>query len=33
MVTWECPKVGVLGKGFSFLNTQFWSKEKDVGIV
>jgi hypothetical protein len=23
MVTWDYPKMGVLGKGFSFLDTQF----------
>ncbi len=26
----DYPKMGVLGKGFSSLDTQFWSKEIDV---
>jgi hypothetical protein len=29
----DYPKMGVLGKEFSFLNIWFWSKEGDVGIL
>ncbi len=31
MVTWDCPKVGVLGKWNSLLDTQFWNNEVDFG--
>ncbi len=29
----DCPKMGVLGKEFSFLNTQFWSNEGAVSTL
>jgi hypothetical protein len=28
MVTWDCPKMEVLGKGYSFLDTQFWNENR-----
>jgi hypothetical protein len=33
MVTWGFPKDGSFGKRISLLNTQFWSKEIDVGTL
>jgi len=33
MVTWGLPKDGRSGKNISLLNTQFWSKEIDVGTL
>jgi hypothetical protein len=28
MVTWDCPKMEVLGKGYSFLGIQFWNENR-----
>jgi hypothetical protein len=28
MATWDCPKMEVLGKGYSFLNTKVWSENR-----